>query len=89
MTPRLARLAHTCAQNVGPTPGKWTRRGSGPSSCGLGSHTHSHSKGTTVVASCIHQTLTVSYRYTTLKDATDIAGKRPRVLPHRTPISEL
>ena len=30
------------------------------------------SKGTTVVASCIHQALTDSYRYTTLADATGI-----------------
>lgn len=29
------------------------------------------SKGTTVVASCIHQALTDSHRYTTLTDATD------------------
>lgn len=28
------------------------------------------SKGTTVVASCIHQALTDSHRYTTLTDAT-------------------
>lgn len=28
------------------------------------------SKGTTVVASCIHQALTGSYRYTTLRDTT-------------------
>ena len=30
------------------------------------------SKGTTVVASCIHQALTDSHRYTTLTDATYI-----------------
>ena len=32
------------------------------------------SKGTTVVASCIHQALTDSHRYTTLTDATDELG---------------
>ena len=32
------------------------------------------SKGTTVVASCIHQALTDSHRYTTLTDATTMAG---------------
>ena len=31
------------------------------------------SKGTTVVASCIHQALTDSHRYTTLTDATIVA----------------
>ena len=31
------------------------------------------SKGTTVVASCIHQALTDSHRYTTLTDATTYA----------------
>ena len=30
------------------------------------------SKGTTVVASCIHQALTDSHRYTTLTDATKV-----------------
>ena len=33
------------------------------------------SKGTTVVASCIHQALTDSHRYTTLTDATPHDGK--------------
>ena len=32
------------------------------------------SKGTTVVASCIHQALTDSHRYTTLTDATPGSG---------------
>ena len=32
------------------------------------------SKGTTVVASCIHQALTDSHRYTTLTDATHVIG---------------
>lgn len=32
------------------------------------------SKGTTVVASCIHQALTDSHRYTTLTDATAETG---------------
>jgi glycopeptide antibiotics resistance protein len=32
------------------------------------------SKGTTVVASCIHQALTDSYRYTTLRDTTGRIG---------------
>lgn len=30
------------------------------------------SKGAAVVASCIHKVVTGSYRYTTLKDATDV-----------------
>ncbi|AHI18597.1 hypothetical protein CCASEI_00050 [Corynebacterium casei LMG S-19264] len=34
------------------------------------------SKGTTVVASCIHQALTDSYRYTTLRDTTAGADRR-------------
>ena len=37
------------------------------------------SKGTTVVASCIHQALTDSHRYTTLTDATG----RNRLLQRR------
>lgn len=37
------------------------------------------SKGTTVVASCIHQALTDSHRYTTLTDATSAFAQDPVV----------
>ena len=42
------------------------------------------SKGTTVVASCIHQALTDSHRYTTLTDATTparLVGVKPSPKP--------
>ena len=43
------------------------------------------SKGTTVVASCIHQALTDSHRYTTLTDATTPAGYSSTVYSYKRP----
>lgn len=45
------------------------------------------SKGTTVVASCIHQALTDSHRYTTLTDATSRFSVSPIISPQTVQLS--